>query len=98
MKEISLGLVENWTELPREIQIERRSYYLLKDGNTYRLVSQVCPHAGGLVEFEDGELVCFMHGWCFDRHTGACINVPSKRLAEHSVLARDGQLFVQFND
>ncbi|MFD0679228.1 MULTISPECIES: Rieske (2Fe-2S) protein [unclassified Paenibacillus] len=95
MKEVSLGLEKDWTDLPREIHFEQKLYYLLKDGNTYHLVSRVCPHSGGLIEFEDGELVCFVHGWSFDKHTGACINIPGKQLAEHSVIARNGELIVQ---
>ncbi|MCR8630513.1 Rieske (2Fe-2S) protein [Paenibacillus radicis (ex Xue et al. 2023)] len=91
MKEVTIGLEKDWTDLPKEI-------HLLKDRNTYRLVSRVCPHSGGLIEFEDGELVCFVHGWSFDKHTGACINISGKQLAEHSVISRNGELIVQINN
>ncbi|TDF99777.1 Rieske (2Fe-2S) protein [Paenibacillus piri] len=98
MKEVILGMEAEITELPYEIKIDRMFYYLLKDEESYRLVSRACPHAGALIEAEDGELVCYMHGWCFDAHTGDCLNIPGKRLDAYGVIAREGQLIAQFQD
>lgn len=98
MKEIELGLEEAFTKLPAAIEIGRLSYLLLKQGDTYRLVSRSCPHAGQMVEIEDGELVCPMHGWTFDQHTGACLNVPSKGLAPYEVRVENGTLIALLHD
>ncbi|MDF2962577.1 MAG: Rieske (2Fe-2S) domain protein [Paenibacillus sp.] len=96
MKEVAIGLEKDLNDLPKEIQIDQKYYYLLKDEDTYHLVSRVCPHAGALIEVEDGELVCYMHGWSFDIHNGACLNVPGKRMADNRVVTRNGELIVQF--
>lgn len=95
MNGIVLGPVSQFDPIPAEIEVEGRPCMLLKDGSTYRVVSRKCPHAGQLVEWEDGELVCPMHGWSFNPHTGACLNVPAKGLREYSVVVQDGVLIVE---
>ncbi|MEW9710969.1 Rieske (2Fe-2S) protein [Paenibacillus sp. SI92] len=95
MKEIIIGSTQDLKDLPAEIQIENRSYWILKDGDSFRLVSGRCPHAGATVECEDGELVCPMHGWTFDLHTGACLNIPGKGLQPIPVVVREGTLIAQ---
>ncbi|MDQ0903631.1 Rieske 2Fe-2S domain-containing protein [Paenibacillus sp. V4I7] len=94
MKEIELGPEQRFTDLPAEVEIESQKYWILKNDepNSYRLVSRKCPHAGGLVEEEGGELVCPLHGWEFDSHTGVCLNVPSKGLTAYTVVVKDGLL------
>ncbi|NOV01652.1 Rieske (2Fe-2S) protein [Paenibacillus planticolens] len=95
MKEVLLGLEESFTKLPAEIVFDKNLYWLIQteDGAAYRLVSSRCPHAGAIVEAEKGEFVCPMHGWTFDLHSGACLNVPTKSLSGYDVVVKDGQLF-----
>jgi nitrite reductase/ring-hydroxylating ferredoxin subunit len=97
MKEISLGMEQDYKKLPAEVEIGRLSYLLLKQEDMYRLVSRSCPHAGQMVEIEGDELVCPMHGWTFNPHTGACLNVPSKGLASYTVIVRDSQIIAQLD-
>ncbi|MFH5184968.1 Rieske (2Fe-2S) protein [Paenibacillus sp. TAB 01] len=98
MKEIVLEPAGQFEPVPAEAEVEGRPCYVLKDGEQYRLVSRRCPHAGQMVEWEDGELVCPMHGWTFNQHTGACLTIPAKRLAEYRIAERDGKLVVQLED
>ncbi|MBD0382386.1 Rieske 2Fe-2S domain-containing protein [Paenibacillus sp. WST5] len=94
MKEIAIGPIEQFAKLPAEVEVERKPYFLIEEDG-YKLMSRKCPHAGDTVELEDGELVCPMHGWTFEVHTGRCHNVPNARLTVHDVILREGTLFVQ---
>ncbi|MCD1258933.1 Rieske (2Fe-2S) protein [Paenibacillus athensensis] len=97
MKEALIGPVRPDSELPLEVSLDGRDYYLLKGAAGARLlVSRRCPHAGQAVEFEDGELACPMHGWAFDPANGACLNVPGKGLAAYPVEERSGQWLALF--
>lgn len=94
MNEVILGPEQSFTKLPAEIVHDKNLFWLIQmeDGQTYRLLSSRCPHAGATVEAEKGEFVCPMHGWEFDLHSGACLNVPTKRLASYDVTVKEGQL------
>ncbi|WJH35727.1 Rieske (2Fe-2S) protein [Paenibacillus sp. CC-CFT747] len=92
MKEVILGEELAFGVLPAEVEIDNRPFYLLKDEEGYRLLSRTCPHAGYPVEFEDGELVCPLHGWTFEYHSGRCQNVPSTGLDSYSVTIVEGRL------
>lgn len=92
MQEIELGNESSYDKFPAEVKLGRDSYYLTRCGEGYRLLSRVCPHAGYLVEEENDELYCFMHGWSFDKSTGKCYNVPSAELMSYDVEVRDGVL------
>lgn len=95
MREITIGTVEAFTSFPAEVTVEGKPYFLLKEGEGYALLSRRCPHAGDTVELEDGEFVCWMHGWTFEMHTGRCHNVPSARLTSFEAAAKpDGTLVV----
>ncbi|MFC5448840.1 Rieske (2Fe-2S) protein [Paenibacillus aestuarii] len=94
MKEIILGEVKQFAQFPAEILVDNKPYFLMKEDDSYTLMSRRCPHAGDTVELEDGELVCPMHGWTFEVHTGRCHNVPSARLACLDVSMKDGNLVV----
>ncbi|GGF86727.1 Rieske (2Fe-2S) protein [Paenibacillus abyssi] len=95
MNEVVIGRVQQFEKLPAELRIEKDTYFLLKNEDQFLLVSSICPHAGQLVEIEYGELVCPMHGWTFNTHTGACLNVPSKGLESYPVIVRDDELIAQ---
>lgn len=94
MRETDLGAESDFGKLPAEVSIGRDAYYLVKDGDRYRLLSRVCPHAGYLVEEEKDEFYCYMHGWSFDKSNGRCLNVKSAELASYEVESRDGRLVV----
>ncbi|PYI51869.1 Rieske (2Fe-2S) protein [Paenibacillus flagellatus] len=92
MNEIEIGPIDRYASLPAEVRLDRDRYYLV-DNDGYKLFSRVCPHAGAMVELEDGEFVCPMHGWTFEADTGRCHNVPSAKLASYEVVLRDGVLY-----
>ncbi|NEW04930.1 Rieske (2Fe-2S) protein [Paenibacillus sp. SYP-B3998] len=98
MKEIAIGTREQFEAFPAEVQVERRPYFLFEEEDGFKLMSRKCPHAGDTVELEDGELVCPLHGWTFETHTGRCHNIPSAQLANYEVILRDGILFVQMEE
>ncbi|MDD9266921.1 Rieske (2Fe-2S) protein [Paenibacillus sp. GCM10023248] len=94
MKEVQLGSEQSFTKLPAEVVHDKNLFWLIQteDGQAYKLLSSRCPHAGAIVEAEKGEFVCPMHGWTFDLHSGACLNVPTKSLLSYDVVVKEGQL------
>jgi len=88
-----LGPAAAFTELPATIAIGSRTFFLVGDGSTFRLLSNVCPHQGGAV-YDDGcRFECPLHGWRFDRDTGRCVNAPSRSLSAVAVHVEDGVLY-----
>ncbi len=56
-----------------------------------------CPHRSGPLsegEVGNGGVACPWHAWVFDLRTGACRNIPGKRVATYSVRERDGEIEV----
>ena len=92
MKEYVLGIEHDFKTFPTEIEIEQQSYFLLKNDTQYLLASRVCPHMGYLIEKNDEELVCNVHGWNFDSNTGNCLFLKSEKLATFTIIQKDGQL------
>ncbi len=61
-------------------------------------LSGVCPHRGGILS--DGEVrgdavICPIHGWAFDLHTGVCAANPQYRAATYGVRVEDGRVHVR---
>jgi CMP-N-acetylneuraminate monooxygenase len=52
----------------------------------------VCPHQGGTVADTGSRFECPLHNWKFDRHTGRCLNAPSRSLTSHPAAVEDGHL------
>lgn len=94
MHEFVLGREEDFIQFPASIEIEQLSYFLLKNKGTYLLASRVCPHMGYPVDASDGELICFLHGWNFDKKTGLCKHIPQEKLSTYPVIVRKGELIV----
>jgi CMP-N-acetylneuraminate monooxygenase len=89
----SLGPVAAFTELPATIVIGSRTFFLVRDGSSFRLLANVCPHQGGAVYDEGGRFECRLHGWRFDRNTGRCLNAPSRSLSSVPAHVEDGVLY-----
>lgn len=96
MKEVTIGPLEQFTQFPAEVHLERRPYYLMESAEGYKLMSRVCPHAGVTVDIEGDEIVCPMHYWTFELHSGRCINVPSAELQTYEVNLEAGNLIAKF--
>lgn len=93
MSEIDLGHIVDYAALPAEVSIDNAPYWLVRcDDGEYRLLSGLCPHAGGEVRPMNGVLFCPLHFWTFDAQSGSCLNMPDDRLMHRSVIIRDGRL------
>src|SRR5438552_5445132 len=88
-----LGQVASFTELPAAIAIGSRTFFLVGDGSTFRLLSNVCPHQGGAVYDNGSRFECPLHGWRFDRMTGRCENAPSRGLSAIPAHGEDAVLY-----
>jgi CMP-N-acetylneuraminate monooxygenase len=89
-----LGLEHDLGTLPLPVDIDGNQYFLVRDGSGYRILSNVCPHQGGLIVPMDSHFECPQHGWRFDLGTGQCLSGPSARLDGFPVVVRDGRLTV----
>ena len=90
-----LGVIDQFDSFPAEVEIEGRPYFLVKDGQMYRLLSRICPHAGGEVMVEDAKLYCPYHYWSFDAATGCGIFPPTARLDAYNVSVEGGRFVAQ---
>jgi hybrid cluster-associated redox disulfide protein len=91
---VRLGRASALTALPAPIVIGTRTFFLVRDGSTFRLLSNVCPHQGGAVHDAGDRFECALHGWRFDRTTGRCLNAPSRGLASVPVHVEAGGMLV----
>ena len=90
---IRLGPVESFHRFPSLVGEGRRSYFLVKQGDAFALLSNTCPHERGSVYDKGTCFECPLHGWQFDRRTGRCLNEPDRSLASLPVVVQDGVLF-----
>ena len=96
-KEVNIGFVNSFTNLPCSISIEDENYFLnLSKTGQYHLLSAVCPHMWGNIVLKDACFLCPDHGWQFDLSEGICTNGPRSRMYKISVINRQGVLFAQF--
>ncbi|MFD0717526.1 Rieske (2Fe-2S) protein [Paenibacillus sp. GCM10027626] len=95
-----LGKIADFPEFPAEVTIDHDSYFILREEGgeageaVYRLVSAICPHAGGYVRPYNGELICPLHFWSFDAVTGESTNMPGEALECQPLEVVDGELFM----
>jgi nitrite reductase/ring-hydroxylating ferredoxin subunit len=68
------------------------SLILVRQGTRATAFLNVCPHAGHRLDwspgnflFDQGRLVCAVHGACFDRSTGLCVSGPCRGSSLRSV-------------
>lgn len=87
-----LGLASSFSTLPAPVDIGPRRWYLVREGEEYRLLSSVCPHQGGTVVPTATAFECPNHGWRFDLQSGNCLTGPAARLESLPVVVRDGRL------
>ena len=75
------------------------SVILVREGSAVRGYLNVCPHAGHRLDwspgnflFDQGRLVCAVHGATFERASGLCVGGPCRgsSLRPVAVVARDG--------
>lgn len=83
----------------REILVAGRSVVVGRAAGTLFAVDACCPHAGGPLgeaSLEGSELVCPLHGYAFDVHTGACLDDPGLPLERFEIRVREGVVQVRF--
>lgn len=92
---MDLGPVDAFSRWPALVEIESGFYYLVWTRKGWRLLSTLCPHAGGEVVWreEEKQFVCPVHGWCFDPEGGMGKGKPGLR--SHKVRERHGHLWVE---
>lgn len=75
----------------------RRLLVLLVDGD-YLAIDAVCPHRQGSLErgrVRRGAIVCPVHSFAFDLHTGRCRTAARLRLQRYPVTAEGGLLYAE---
>jgi nitrite reductase/ring-hydroxylating ferredoxin subunit len=93
-KEITLGSLESFSQLPTEITVEGQPYWLVRTTEgKYRLLLAICPHAGGDIRPLNDVLFCPLHFWTFNPENGVCLNDPDERLMQREVEIRDNHLY-----
>src|SRR5262249_12878279 len=98
MSRRTIGTEADFGQLPAEVVIGNHYYYLVKeDQDGFRLVSRVCPHAGGEVHYDqqDQLMFCPLHYWIFDAQSGVCTNVPGACLSTVPVQVENGILYIE---
>ncbi len=91
---IDLGPLETYGSLPAEVIVDGSPYWLVRCGDgEYRLLSGLCPHAGGEVRPMNDVLFCPLHFWTFDARSGDCLNAPDERLMRRRALVESGRLY-----
>lgn len=71
-------------ESVRRVEIDGRSFALVKTGGRLYVLDDRCPHAGGPLGegfLEGGTIRCPWHERHFDPATGACVDHPRTRPA-----------------
>ncbi len=78
------------------------SILLVNVGGQFFAVSNICPHAGGYLNYGPltGYIIeCPLHYWPFDVRTGELAGMEEtgldERLNTYPVLAEDGQLYLE---
>lgn len=95
-----IGSVLDFTDFPASITIDNDPYFILRklckgdEQPTYKLVSAICPHAGGEVRPLENELICPLHYWSFDAGTGESTNVPGEQLECRPIEIHNGQFTI----
>ncbi len=92
MSSVHLGPKNLIATFPHPVDIQGETYYLTICNDQYRLLSSICPHAGGQVVIYDDKLVCPLHMWTFDASSGQCLVVRGASLEHYEVKEEQGQL------
>ena len=62
----------------REFQVGKRYVAIFRHQGQFYALEDMCPHAGAPLNngpVHNGTVTCLWHGWRFNLHDGACINV-----------------------
>ncbi|MFC5652364.1 Rieske (2Fe-2S) protein [Paenibacillus solisilvae] len=97
-----IGKVEDYNQFPAAVNVDNDPYFIVHSNSrakgetpVYKLVSAICPHAGGTVRPLEDELICPLHYWSFDASTGESTNVPGEQLDCQPLAIQDGYFVLQ---
>ena len=92
---IDIGAVAEFAAFPAAVEIDGYPYFLIKDDDGYRLLSRICPHAGGIIMEAETEFYCPYHYWEFSKETGCASYPPNARMEPVEVAEENGRLFAR---
>lgn len=96
---VDLGKESSFAGFPAPVRVGDASYFLVRAQDGYKLLSTVCPHQGGEVMDEGGELfVCDGHGWQYEKAEGTCVSRPDFRMKAFLVTVRENRLIALVPD
>ena len=64
----------------REFHVGDRYIALFRHQGQFYAIEDECPHAGAPLyncPLSKGTVTCVLHGWRFNLHDGACVNLPN---------------------
>lgn len=67
---------------------KNKKYIIIKDDNKYRIISRICPHQGGLIQYKDNQLLCPLHNWYFSNN-GTCLNSSQNAISAELILSNE---------
>ena len=89
---IDIGAESDFTGALPRVSVGGSDYFLIKTRDGYRLLSRVCPHAGGNIDRSMGRFVCDTHGYEYEYDGGRCITNPDLRMKSFVVNVVDGRM------
>ena len=92
---MDLGPESAFTKFPVPIDLDGKSYYLVRGKKGYLLLSTICPHQGDRVSDQGSSFLCRNHGWRFEYTEGVCINGPRARMFSYPVTLQNGRLIAR---
>jgi nitrite reductase/ring-hydroxylating ferredoxin subunit len=82
----------------REFKVGDLYVALFRHNGQFYAMEDACPHAGAPLNngpVRNGTVTCLWHGWRFNLHDGACINIPKGwNVTTYPVTIRGQDLFV----
>lgn len=79
------------------VELSGQHFYLVRDHESIRMFSLICPHQGGIVAPQGKLLVCPVHKWKFDARSGESV-VGSKGLTDIPVQLVDGKVIAEVGE
>ena len=90
---VDLGDESSFTTLPALVKVGDASYFLVRALDGYKLLWTVCPHQGGEIMDEGGDLfVCDGHGWQYEKSGGSCPGRPDFRMKAFLVTVQENRI------
>ena len=86
-------------EFVKQVLVAGKKLCLVRHKNEFFVVQNYCPHAGGVLSggwCENGQLVCPIHRWTYDLHTGRGAAGQGDYIEKYPVEQRPDGIYVGF--